>query len=306
MHILHHLPLSSRMMRPWRLALIIALLVGVVLPQPARAAPTWTNTASMDIARGHHSTTLLPSGKVLVAGGTNGNGFVAVNSAEVYDPSTNTWTTVASLKTARDSHTATLLPNGKVLVAGGLTVYDGASLASAELYDPSANTWTSVAPLNNRRSVHTATLLPDGKVLIVGGHGASDPTTSAEVHDRGLGFDDGWRPTVNTVSSPLSLGNPLSLTGFGLRGYLFTEASGGGTNNSATDYPLVQIRRLDNEQWLWVSPSAFSDTAFTSLPVTNIPAGPALVTVFVNGIPSVSNALVLRVYQYLFLPVVLK
>jgi hypothetical protein len=48
---------------------------------------------------------------------------------------------------------------------------------------------------------------------------------------------------------------------------------------------------LDNEQWLWVSPGVFTDTTFTSLPVTNTLAGPAIVTVFVNGIPSVSQSL---------------
>ena len=130
--------------------------------------------------------------------------------------------------------------------------------------------------------------------------------TSAEVYDSGLEFEDAWRPTVSSISSPLALGNSLSLTGSGFRGFQRSEASGGGTNNSATNYPLVQIRRLDNEQWLWVSPSAFTDTAFTSLPVTNALAGPALVTVFVNGIPSVSNALVLRVNRYVFLPTILR
>ena len=94
---------------------------------------------------------------------------------------------------------------------------------------------------------------------------------------------------MNSISSPLTLGNALSLTGSGFRGYQFSEASGGWTNNSATNYPLVQIRRLDNEQWLWVPPSAFNNTSFTSLPVTNLPGGSALVTVFVNGIPSTSQ-----------------
>ena len=176
MHIQPYLLPSPRLTRPWRLTLVVVLLIGLFLPQPALAAPTWTDAAPMGIARGYHSTTLLPSGKVLVAGGTNGNGFVAVNSVELYDPSTNIWTTVASLKTARDSHTATLLPNGKVLVAGGLTVYNGASLASAEVYDPNANTWTSIASMNIGRSDHTATLLPSGKVLVAAGYSKTGGT----------------------------------------------------------------------------------------------------------------------------------
>ena len=65
-----------------------------------------------------HTATLLPNGKVLVAGGC----IMAVDdlsSAELYDPATGTWTATGSLGTARYGHTATLLPNGKVLVAGG-------------------------------------------------------------------------------------------------------------------------------------------------------------------------------------------
>ena len=64
-----------------------------------------------------HTATLLPSGKVLVAGGYTTGGLP--KPAEVYDPSENTWTTVAALGTERTWHTATLLPNGSVLVAGG-------------------------------------------------------------------------------------------------------------------------------------------------------------------------------------------
>jgi hypothetical protein len=80
-----------------------------------------------------HTATLLPNGKVLVAGGFNSvSGFLA--SAELYDPASGTWTTTDSLTMARDSHTATLLPNGKVLVAGGLGT-GGGVLNSAELYD---------------------------------------------------------------------------------------------------------------------------------------------------------------------------
>ena len=69
-------------------------------------------------ARVYHTATLLPSGKVLVAGG-QGIGGALLSSAELYDPATGTWTATGSLGTGRSFHTATLLPSGKVLVAGG-------------------------------------------------------------------------------------------------------------------------------------------------------------------------------------------
>ena len=82
------------------------------------ATGTWTATGSLGTARDVHTATLLPNGKVLVAGGFD-DGFQALSSAELYDPATGTWTATGSLGTARYRHTATLLPSGKVLVAGG-------------------------------------------------------------------------------------------------------------------------------------------------------------------------------------------
>src|SRR5439155_20136570 len=72
-------------------------------------------------------------------------------------------------------------------------------------------------------------------------------------------------------------------------------ASGGNFQDSSTNYPIVQLRDIDNSQvtFLPVDPIAgWSDTTFTSSPVNDFPAGPALVTVFTNGIPSDSKYLV--------------
>jgi Galactose oxidase, central domain len=62
-----------------------------------------------------HTATLLPDGRVLVAGGL----YYDASSAELYDPATGAWSRTGSLSAVRNGPTATLLPNGKVLIAGG-------------------------------------------------------------------------------------------------------------------------------------------------------------------------------------------
>src|SRR5437764_8653897 len=75
----------------------------------------------MNVAREDHTATLLASGKVLVAGGNDGNqpSVTALASAELYDPSTGKWSFTGSSNVARFSQTAMPLTSGKVLIAVG-------------------------------------------------------------------------------------------------------------------------------------------------------------------------------------------
>jgi WD40 repeat protein len=144
------------------------------------AAGIWTSTGSLSAGRLHHTATLLPNGKVLVAGGEDGRGEPFA-SAELYDPATGVWTSTGSLTMPRTSHTATLLPNGRVLVAGGRSsvFLDQPPVASAELYDPVAGSWISTGSMIAARFLSTATSLPNGKVLEAGG---SSVLASAELY----------------------------------------------------------------------------------------------------------------------------
>jgi hypothetical protein len=252
------------------------------------ASGTWTEVGSMASARALHSATLLPNGKVLVAGGGD---FIVheKSSCELYDPATGTWQTTGSLATKRFLHRATLLPNGNVLVEGG-EQFPSMELSSAELYDPAAGTWTTTDSLRVEHSLHTATLLPNGKVLVASGNGINGVRPIAELYDVGLGFRSDWQPIIGTAT--LRPGNRLFLTGSLFQG--ISQASGGNTQDSATNYPIVQLRSIDSSQVVFLLPDpigGWSDTSFTSIPVRHIPFGPALVTVFTNGIPSAAKPL---------------
>jgi hypothetical protein len=103
----------------------------------------WFVTGELNLAREFHTATLLPNGKVLVAGGDTGGLYSDTRSAELYDSATGLWTNTGFLNVARHAHTATLLPSGKVLVTGGSgSLYVGDGLSSAELYDSVSQGWT--------------------------------------------------------------------------------------------------------------------------------------------------------------------
>src|SRR5262245_50795836 len=97
---------SIRGMLRWMVAPVAIIAFGVL--DPARAnhyilpcdddcvGPRWIATGSLATARQQHTATLLPDGRVLVAGGTDSNGVV-LSSAELYDPATHRWTSTGSM-----------------------------------------------------------------------------------------------------------------------------------------------------------------------------------------------------------------
>src|SRR5260370_2326272 len=133
--------------------LAIGVVASMAVPAIAAASGFWTTTGSLSTARTGHTATLLPNGRVLVAGGSDGTSGNKLTSAELYDPVTGKWTVTGSMATPRESHTATLVPNGQVLVAGGIVNISpsGGSItvtftATAELYNPATGNWTTTRP----------------------------------------------------------------------------------------------------------------------------------------------------------------
>ena len=182
-------PAAARAIRTLLCAALGAAALAAA-PVPARAG-TFSLTGAIDPARQYHTATLLPNGKVLVAGGYGSGGVGWLIDCQLYDPQKGEFIETGRLATRRDAHTATLLPNGKVLIAGGEEVNEGGFsvlLASAELYDPATGLFSHTGSLVTGRELHSATLMSNGKVLVAGGEDARGYAVSrAELYDPGIG-----------------------------------------------------------------------------------------------------------------------
>ena len=155
---------------------------------------TFTATGTMITTRLGYTATLLPDGKVLIAGGVDALSD-PLATAELYDPHTGTFTAAGDMTVARSGHLATLLSNGKVLIAGGIDPEGYPNIcptleacAFAELYDPHTGTFTAAGEMTVFPYPKTATLLPDGRVLIAAQSIADlyDPHTDTFVATGGM------------------------------------------------------------------------------------------------------------------------
>lgn len=88
------------------------------------------------VMRRNHSATLLPDGKILVAGGhlpTANGTLVTTSSVEIFDPATGISEYAGELAVRRGEHRVAALPSGQVLITGGRV--DTLPQRTAEIFD---------------------------------------------------------------------------------------------------------------------------------------------------------------------------
>ena len=158
-----------------------AVLASTEIYDPATGE--WSPAADLIDSRAAHQAILLPDGRVLVLGGSKRPpGFIAVTTAEVYDPLIDQWSLLESYSRANDRPGIVPLSDGTVLVTRGWS--DGQRSRAADILDPAADTWTPVALMGTPRTAHIVVQLDDGRVLVAGGTRAGPyPLSSAEVFD---------------------------------------------------------------------------------------------------------------------------
>jgi len=159
---------------------------GVISTATAEIYDPTTNsfnfTGSLNTGRDLHVATLLPGGRILVAGGTDNTSpsiGICTDSAELYDPATGTFSNTGKMTVGRCTlwwSDAPVLSNGKVLILGG-------GGQTAELFDPSTGSFSPTGNLTVPRGAPSVTLLTDGRVLVAGGFSSNGTTNSTEIYD---------------------------------------------------------------------------------------------------------------------------
>ena len=204
---------------------------------------------------------LLPTGKVLVAGGGRSAPIgqpagLEVTATSLLDPSDGTFAPTGSMQAPRSHFPAVLLPSGKVLaIGGGADTHDAGgmcngvpdcgpladALATVESYDPDTGDWSPVASMSRARYSFTATLLASGEVVAAGGVDALiEGTRTSEL----------YRPDEDTWSDLLGHEGAArehhSATLLGSGGVI----AAGGKNPNVTPLDSVTVFEPVAQEWL--------------------------------------------------------
>lgn len=202
----------------------LALLLAGLLPACAQgagqavAAGEVTPVGPMQSPRAAHSSSALPDGRVLLAGGCIERGCEEgiTASTELFDPQTRRFQATGTMAIARVGHRAVRQPDGGVLVIGGWTP-DGVT-ALIERYDPETGKFSRFGDLLTARDGFTATVLDDGRILIAGGYtDGMRRLDSAEILDprdrRSLAVGSLRQPRMSHTATRLQDGRVLLVGG---------------------------------------------------------------------------------------------
>jgi hypothetical protein len=245
-------------------------------PATGTFSPTSSNP---NLARTYHTATLLPNGKVLIAGGQI-PGQQDTSTVELYDPTAETFTLAGNMSGPRYNHTATLLNDGRVLIADGITQAGspGNGVGPDDVYDPNTGLFTQVGPriLINQQTISSfdSVVLADGRVL-ADNHTIFDPILN----------------TLSTISSLVNLDAILQDYKFALLPngqvfatsnfyptYLFDPSSETYTTSASLQYyrSSPTLKLLPNGEVLVAGGAGVSQVEFYIPPVAASNSAPVL------------------------------
>ena len=222
------------------------------------ALGTWSAGAPMAVEHRFFSmsnTTLLPDGRVIVAGGIPDE-----RTTEIYTPDAGagSWATVAPLAQYRGGHIVLVMKDGRVFTIGGAL----SDPDFAEIFDPVTATWTTSGASLSLRHSPSGAVLPDGKILIAGGRNSFtlDDLTDCHIYD----------PATDTFTATGAMATPRSYFPFATLPDGTLLALGGLQNNP------VATETFDLTTHLWSS-AGNAAAAHTGVHATTLQTGEVLV-----------------------------
>jgi len=146
-------------------------LCGLFDPRALQFSPL----QGLAVPRAGHTAVLLDEDRILVIGGSGGDGDTpdqtSLDTLELYDVRTGTASVVRTrLREARYEHCSTLLPDGRVLILGGVRWPDDLFVRSTEIFDPRTAAIEDGPTLGLGRRGAKIALLPSGRIAVFGGN----------------------------------------------------------------------------------------------------------------------------------------
>ncbi|RMH02827.1 MAG: hypothetical protein D6702_07665 [Planctomycetota bacterium] len=174
--------------------------------------------------RAGHTANKLPDGRVLIAGGTKGNGAheltdvsdllgTSNKNTEIFDPATDTFSQGPWLSEPKAGHGGVTLQDGRIWLAGGIThtTVFGIPIpdfsTKVDIYDPATGAIVNGGNIGNPRALFGAELLADGRVAVIAGAGGDifniGPISACQI----------WDPNTNSSTALPALPTGIAYAG---------------------------------------------------------------------------------------------
>ena len=160
---------------------------------------------------------LLPSCRVIVAGGKSGAGIAArLATVEQWDPIEDRWSALLPMLHARSEAAGVVLADGRFAVVGGFGT--GGGKRDGEVFDPATGMWEPLPGMAASRGSHALAAVAGGMVAFGGDQQAAAAELFDQESGRWLALPHGPAAlrdsTARVVSAPASCLAPRSLLGW--------------------------------------------------------------------------------------------